>query len=334
MATGVVCQGNASVEMLNLDVISYEDFVTEDADALQVLKTALHEKGIVGIRGIPGYKEKVRQFIETAQAFSALPEEVKESYGSDPAVEIGFAGYDRGKEKFQRPDGQWVIEDMKASYYAWVPDVASNKWPKELDLRTPYQDLGGLMAEMGTAVMEKIGLIGPAAGVSLEGTPRLGRMLYYRNIGGSSMGNPYWCGPHFDHSMFTTLLPAFYFVDGQPVAEPEEAGLFVKTGLDGVYKKVAANDPDVLMFQVGEFGQLVTNDAIRATEHRVHRAEGSVERYTMALFCDAPMEMVIRSTSELTQDSRYGGIAGEPCSYRHWNEETFKRFLVKEEDVK
>ena len=107
MATAVACEGNASVEMLDLDVISYEDFVTEDADALQVLKTALYEKGIVGIRGIPGYKEKVHQLIETAQAFSALPEEVKESYGSNPAVEIGFAGYDRGKREV--PASRWAM---------------------------------------------------------------------------------------------------------------------------------------------------------------------------------------------------------------------------------
>lgn len=30
-------------------------------------------------------------------------------------------------------------------------------------------------------------------------------------------------------------------------------------------------DLDVMMFQVGEFGQLASNDGIRATEHRVHR---------------------------------------------------------------
>ena len=84
-----------------------------------------------------------------------------------------------------------------------------------------------------------------------------------------------------------------------------------------------------MLFQVGEFGQLVTNDAIQATEHRVHRAEsGSIERYGMALFFDVVMESVIYSTSVLANDARYGEGPGSPCSYRHWSEESFKRYIV------
>ena len=95
-----------------------------------------------------------------------------------------------------------------------------------------------------------------------------------------------------------------------------------------------SNDPEVLLFQVGEFGQLATNDAIKATEHRVHKAEGSIERYTMALFFDAPMDTVIHSFSELTNDERYGGTPGAPCSYRKWHEGSFNRYLVKEQKEK
>ncbi len=334
VATLVVCEGNASIEVLDLDIVSYEDFINEDRTALDALQHALYEKGIVGIKGIPGYKEKVLKFIETARAFSALPEEVKESYAPNRALGETFLGYEKGKEKFKRPDGRWVIDDLKVSYYGFVPDSAFNKWPKEMDLRTPFQDIGKLMSEMGEAVMQKIGLIGPKAVTSLDGAPRLGRMLYYRKSEDSSKDNPYWCGSHFDHGLFTALLPAFYFAQGEAVPEPEEAGLFVKTTSEGIFKKVVANDPEVLLFQVGEFGQLVTHDAIRATEHRVHKAEGRVERFTMALFTDAPMDMEVRSTSVLTADSRYGGKAGDPCTYRHWNGESFKRYLVKDDDVK
>jgi isopenicillin N synthase-like dioxygenase len=73
------------------------------------------------------------------------------------------------------------------------------------------------------------------------------------------------------------------------------------------------------------------NDKIRATEHRVQKAAGNVERYTMALFTDAPMETVIHSTSQLTKDNRYGGVAGAPCSYREWNDRTFERYIVRDE---
>jgi hypothetical protein len=271
----------------------------------------------------------VLQFIETAQKFSAFPEDVKESYAPNRDLGELFLGYEKGKERFKRPDGRWVVDDLKVSYYAFVPESCLNKWPREIDLKTPFQELGGLMSEMGLAVMQKIGVVGCRTGIHLDGIPRVGRMLYYRKCETSAFENPFWCGAHFDHGMFTALLPAFYFVNGEPCPEPIEAGLFVKTPIDGIFKKVIADDPEVLMFQVGEFGQLATNDAIRATEHRVHKASGKLERYTMALFYDAPMDTILHSFSELTKDSRYGGAPGEPCSYRQWHEESFKRYLVK-----
>jgi isopenicillin N synthase-like dioxygenase len=326
LSIGVIA---AEPEVLDLDVISYESFVREEPQALDVLHRALHEKGIVGIRGIPGYKEKVLQFIENARKFSALSDEEKEAYAPNRALGETFLGYENGKEKFKRPDGRWVIDDLKVSYYAFVPESPLNKWPREVDLRTPFQELGILMSTMGKSVMQKIGLVGPRTGISLEGVFQIGRMLYYRKGIEGNPDNPFWCGAHFDHGMFTALLPAFYFVEGKAVEEPLEAGLYVKTKINGVFKKVLANDPDVLMFQVGEFGQLASNDGIQATEHRVHKADGVIERYTMALFFDAPMDAVIHSTSVLTSDTRYGGPAGSACTYQHWHEEAFNRYLVK-----
>ncbi len=323
-------ENNDPVEVLLLDVISYDAFVNEDPEALDTLKKALYETGIVGIRGIPAYKEKVDRFIKSARAFSALPEAVKESYAPNRSLGETFLGYEKGKEKFKRPDGRWVIDDLKVSYYGLVPDSPLNKWPQEVDLNTPFQDLGALMLEMGEAVMQKVGLLGSNARMFLEDGVRIGRMLYYCKSSESIQENPFWCGAHFDHSMFTALVPALYLMDGKEVAEPIEAGLFVKTAKEGVFKKVIA-DPDVLMFQVGEFGQLITNDAIRATEHRVHKASGSLERYAMALFFLPPLDAVIYSTSELTEDARYGGKAGEPCSYGHWHEASLNRYLVKGE---
>jgi isopenicillin N synthase-like dioxygenase len=332
LALAVACEGTEKSVVLALDVISYEDFVQGNPEALSVLEKALYEKGIAGIRGIPGYREKVQKFIEAAREFSALPEAVKESYAPNHDLGETFLGYERGKEQFKRSDGKWVVDDLKVSYYGFVPDSPLNKWPAESDLRTPFQDLGVLMGEMGEAVMKAIGLVGIKTGISLDGVPRVGRMLYYRkSVDSTAQDNPFWCGAHFDHGLFTALIPAFYFVEGQAISEPKEAGLFVRTTSEGVFQKVEANDPDVMMFQVGEFGQLVTNDGIRATEHRVHKAAGNVERYSMALFYDAPPDTVIRSFSELTKDARYGAAPGEPCSYLRWHEESFKRYIVKED---
>lgn len=324
--TLVFCGSGFANEKLDITVIRYDDFSRGDPQALEQLKQALYDQGIVGVRGIPTYREKVLNLIETAREFSALPEEVKEAYA--PQGEM-FLGYERGKEKFQRPDGSWVIDDLKISYYGLVPDRPQNKWPSELDLKDPFLELGQLMADIGEEIMLKLGMIGVSTGIYLDETPRVGRMLYYCKNGRTDCENPYWCGDHFDHSMFTALVPAFYFEEGKQIPEPEEAGLFVKIG--DTYKKVVADDPNVMMFQVGEFGQLVMNDKIRATKHRVQKATGNVERYTMVLFTDAPMDAVIHSTSELTNDSRYRGMAGDPCSYRDWNARTFERYIVRDE---
>ena len=326
------CSTQERIETLELDILSYEDFIHDDPKALSLLHTALHEKGIVGIQGVPGYVEKVQRLIQQARKFTSLPEEIKNRYAPNRDKGELFLGFETGKERFKRPDGQWIIDDLKVSYYAFVPDDHTNKWPIELDLKTPFQDLGRLMSEMGEAVMKKIGLIGPDTGICLDNIPRLGRILYYRKTSEDSTDNPFWCGAHFDHGLFTALLPAFYFLNGKPVSEPPEAGLFVKTTHDGIFKKVNSNNPEVLLFQVGEFSQLATNDRIQATEHRVHKAKDDIERYTMALFFSAPMDTVIYSLSELTQDERYSGPPGSPCSYRQWHENTFNRYLVKPSD--
>lgn len=317
----------AEIEVLALKIIPYESFIQGDLQTIDELKKALLETGIVGIRGVPEYREKLDRFVRAARNFTALSEEVKERYAPNHDLGEMFLGYEKGKEKFKRPDGSWVVDDLKISYYAYVPENPQNKWPREIDLQSAFQDLGSVMAETATRVMEKIDLIGPPTGIYIGDTPKVGRMLYYQKNADTCGDNPYWCGAHFDHGVFTAITPATYFVEGVEVSEPEEAGLFVNVG--GPFKKIQA-DLDVMMFQVGEFGQLATDDAIRATEHRVHKAVGSsVERYAMALFFDAPMETVIHSLSQLTQDSRYGGMAGDPCTYQRWHEESFKRYIVK-----
>ena len=318
---------NAHEEVLSLDVISYEKLVEGDAETLKILNDALHEKGIVGVRGVPGYKERYERFVEAAREFSALPEEIKEGYKPDRSRGETFLGYEEGKEKFQRPNGEWVIDDLKVSYYAFIPDSSHNKWPHEVDLRTPFQDLGHIMTEMGELIMYKIGLLGVSTNLHLGEDSRLGRMLYYRKS--YSNENPYWCGAHFDHGLFTAILPAVYFVNGEQVPEPEEAGLFIRPSKEMGFKKVLAEDSDVMMFQVGEFGQLVMNDGIQATEHCVRKAEKAVERYTLAVFHGAPMDVSICSTSVLTDDARYGAQRGEASTYRHWTNASFERYLVK-----
>jgi len=320
-------------ERLNLRVIPYESFIQGNPEALADLNQALFQDGIVAIRGIPGLQEKVARFIESARNFSVLPDEVKETYSPDRAKGDLFLGYEEGKERFQRPDGTWVIDNLKISYYASVPDVSGNIWPQEVDLKTPFLELGDLMAATGEAVMRSIDLLGSTTGLHLD-EEKCGRMLYYRKSHEGELNNPYWCGAHFDHCLFTALLPAVYFSEGNPVPEPEEAGLFIKPTFEEEFKKVEALGSDVMLFQVGEFGQLASNDKLHATQHRVNKAHGAIERYTMALFFTPPPSSIIHSTSTLTSDARYEGLSGDPCSYQTWHKNSFHRYLVNPSTMK
>lgn len=320
---------NDTIEILELDIIPYEDFVQGEQTTIQLLRKALHEKGIVGIRSVPGYKECAYRFIDKAREFSSFPLRVKESY-SPKRGSGDFLGYEIGKEKFLRPNGTWIVDDAKASYYALVPDRLDNKWPIECDLQTPFQEIGLLMFNIGKNVMEALDLIGPHSVISSSQVSGIGRMLHYSKQSDETMENPYWCGAHFDHGLFTVLMPAFYFIDGKPIPEPTEAGLFVRTKEGKQFYKVVSDDPDVVLFQVGEFGQLASNDTIKATEHLVHKAKGGVERYTMALFINAAMDVVIHSHSELTSDARYSSGPGGPCAFQHWHEASMNRYLVKD----
>ena len=183
------------------------------------------------------------------------------------------------------------------------------------------------MSGIGKAIMSKIHLIGNETGIVADEMVQMGLMLHYQKSGDTYEDNPYWCGAHFDHGLFTALTPATYYTADRLIEEPEEAGLFVRVG--GEFKRVVA-DPDILLFQVGEFGQLVLDDKIQATEHRVQKAKGSVERYALAVFFSLSLETTIRSTSILTEDSRYSGGAHDPCTFDHWNQESFKRYIVSE----
>jgi isopenicillin N synthase-like dioxygenase len=326
-ASNSISSTQNDAELLKLDVVSYEDFARGDPQALAQLKKALNEQGIVGIRSVPGYKESVQDFIEKAREFSTLPLEIKQKYSPNRDAKE-FLGYEIGKEKFQRPDGTWAIDQAKASYYAIVSsDSPVNKWPVECDLKTSFQIVGSLMFDTAKTVLEKIQLIAPDCGVSLDDINGIGRMLHY--IVDPMNDNPLWCGAHFDHSLFTALLPAFYFENGRLIPEPKEAGLFVKTTNDREFKKVVTDDPDVMLFQVGEFGQLATNDGIRATEHEVLKASGNIERYTMAVFIGPSMESTIYSNSVLAADSRYGAQPGEACKFQQWHEASLNRYEVK-----
>ncbi len=314
--------------MLDLKVVSYADLFGDKAspEALKILIKALLEQGIVGIRHVPKFVEKVASFIEAARTFSALDISVKRRY--EPDRKAGdVLGFELGAEKYN----DQLADDKKASFYVAIPD-SDNKWPKEVDIKTSYLDLSQLIIETGKKILQITGL-NEKIGLDLDKLTYLGRMLHYHKEGDTHHRNPNWAGAHFDHGIFTGLVPAFYYLNGKLVDEPMEAGLFIKPTSGGEFQKVSAHDKSVLMFQVGEFGQLLSNDGIKATQHTVKKSFSGIERFTLALFFNADDETECQSTSELIHDKRYQNSkdsAGK-VKYKNWVAHTYAQFLAPKE---
>ena len=322
----------ASVQTLDVDIIEYDAFAAKTPEAMEQLQTALYKKGIVGIRGVPGYREKAEAYINALRTFSSFPMETKMKYSAKGLTEKAkhFVGYDVGAEKFRLPSGEWVVDDLKNSIYTIYPDMCENKWPVEVNLKTPFEEICAVVTDIGKTILEDIELISPKTGITRDSlAPHVCRQLHYAKTSNTEVNNPYWCGAHYDHGLFTGLLPAFYYTDGKEISEPMEAGLFVRPTGKNHFEKIVANDREVMLFQVGEFGQIISDDKIMATEHRVNKASGNVERFTIAIFFDTDHDYVVHSNSALTEDARYTGGRGSPCIFRDWHVNTLNRHATK-----
>lgn len=308
---------------MELEIISYNDL--NNPATVNKIKAALFTHGIVGVKDVPNFKATTEAYVKAAREFSALNDEIKEQYA--PLRDAGDTeGYELGAEQFQDKNGNWHVDTKKASFYALVPDQAKNKWPREVDLKTHYLALANLIFSTGKSVLSSIGL-NETIGIHHDDLTGYGRMLHYHQENDATNDMP-WCGAHLDHSVFTGLAPAYYFREGHGVDEPAESGLYVRPANCDDFIKVNSSDKSVLLFQTGEFGQLATNDNIRATKHVVKKAKENIERFTLAVFFNAKEDVTIQSTSELAQDSRYADNqdADGKISFKKWDEASHARY--------
>ncbi len=314
---------------MHLEIISYHDL--QNTSIEDRVRDALYNTGIIGIRDVPGFVEKTQQYLQSAQQFARLPEEIKKQYA--PNRDAGNTeGYELGAEWFKDENDNWKIDDKKSSYYAYVPDHDKNQWPREVDIKTTYLALGELIFATGKKVLNFIG-INEKMGIPHEKLTGYGRMLHYHMdmacLEKQTHSNEDWCGAHFDHGVFTGLVPAYYFRDGVEIDEPDEAGLFIYPTNGTQFEKVPAQEKNILLFQVGEFAQLASHDQICATKHIVKKAKGNIERYAFALFYIASCpDLIIQSKSKLSHDERYlkNCFSDKSISYDKWAAATYARF--------
>lgn len=289
----------------SIEIMDYEKLPTLSSQLMFEFKT----KGYIAVRGVPGFKDAYTEFIEVARKFVALSEAEKEK--CSPANN-NARGWSHGIETF---NGQ--RDSFKGSFFAALPEEHElpNVWPEKFEIfKERYEALGAIMFETGKKILSLL---------STVSTDRsLGRMLYYSPIyEGKDDGSPNWCGDHRDHGIFTALCPELFFKDTIPISKPENSGLHI------LGQEISLSD-DVILFQIGEVMELMTNGEVTATNHLVKKAYDGVERFTFALFFDAPDDMILHCNNpEVIK--KYEDRFTPDMNFSLWNDRSLAKYSVK-----
>jgi isopenicillin N synthase-like dioxygenase len=277
-------------------IIEYEEIHSSQ----ERIKDLLHDHGIIAIRGVPGYLQTYENYIEEARKFVALSDEAKKCCISSNSFSRGWSF---GIEKFKGK-----LDTFKASYYVKVPEDGENLWPQSKEFKKAYLTLANIIFETGKELLPEIGL-------DLKDVSGLARMLFYAPVGTENNdGNPNWCSEHRDHSVITGLCAATFVKDGNIISKPENCGLYVR-GESVSFPK------DLLIFQIGETAQLMSNGRLTATDHLVKKSLENCERFTMALFFDCDMDTPIFSTV-----TEYNDRFTQGMTYREWSTASFNKY--------
>lgn len=278
----------------------------DDLNSLaSVIKTEFNQKGYIAIRGVPGFKEAYANFIKEEQNFIALPDSEKEK--STPTDSYA-RGWSMGIETLVK--GKRDL--YKGSYYAHIPAEENhpNIWPQNLpNFQERYTTLGTIMFNVGQKVLSLLGNWTVNRG--------LGRMLYYSPVLEMD-NNPDWCGNHRDHGLFTALCPELFYQDGNPVPKPKGSGLYI------MGQEISPPD-DVMMFQIGEVMELMSNGQVTATDHLVKKAYGGYERLTFAFFFDTPADISIDCDNPTVLE-KYKDRYIPGMTFQQWSDASYAKY--------
>lgn len=322
---------------LHLTVLSFPKLESRDLATLEALQTAFKVDGAVAICDIRDYQGLEDDFfaasIQFSQLSTAKKKEIKAIGGGEG--DYDYLGWDVASDQSTTSDGKTVKDVSKSSVYFIKPDEhipPVNKWPKQVNLKMPTLALADKIQQVGERVMAYCGIYGEGAPVrTLEGAENFGRIIHYTPCLDKDF-NPNWHFPHCDHGLITGLTQARYLRADTRVEEPPGAGLHILKG--DTYHKVVA-PPGSLLFQIGDFAQLMTSDAVVATRHKVVKPNPPVadlERFTLALFFEPRMDHEVQeSTSVLTKDPRY---TQHPHHQRRLTFSAWHRATIKNHEVK
>jgi isopenicillin N synthase-like dioxygenase len=281
-----------------MNIFEYSSLSSQKSPITQ----AFHDKGIIAIRGVPGFDKAYEDFLNASRQFISLTEEQQAKYTPEDAYSRGWS---YGIETFNG-----VRDAFKGSYYAAYPEKvahAPNIWPTQdvPEFQHAYLNLVKIIFNMGKEVL-------PLINIAIKNNFSVTRMLYYGPVDNPKAVE--WCGEHRDHGLITGLCPGTYFLNGKKVLQPPKTGLFVRG------EEVSVSN-DVLLFQIGEVAELITNGAVTATEHEVRKAIGGYERYNLAVFLVPSFTYKIKSTL-----TKYNDRFSPGMSFADWNDRSYAKY--------
>lgn len=276
---------------------------------IRQLKTSIinnfQRYGFIALKNVPEFQATYQQFITAARAFNALS--LTEKAKCTPSKGANSQGWSFGIEQFNG-----IIDTHKGSYYADIPEGPHpNIWPLKVpNFKKSFTTLGNLLLKVGQELLPILSINHKTYGV--------GRMLYYETItAGHDNQQPNWCGEHCDHGLFTALCPEIFYQDEHEVLKPPDSGLYI---LD----QEVSTPKDIILFQIGEVAELITNGLVQATKHYVKKAYGP-ERFTFALFFAplTPFKIICKKPSVL---EKYQDRYVEGMTTEEWYLRSYKKY--------
>lgn len=278
------------------------------ADSAEAMTAEFKRVGYIAVEGVPGFAEAYEAFLEQARQFVTLPPAEQAKCTPDDYFSRGWS---RGSEVFY---GQ--TDTYKGSYYAQIPNVERNVWPTDSvpGFEKAYATVAGLILSVGQEILPHVGFKGDTAA--------LARMLHYKSVPESEEdGNPNWCGVHRDHGIITGLCPEVFYRDGKMAARPEGSGLYIEGA-------PVAPAKHIMLFQMGEVMELLTNGKVRATDHWVVKAKDGLERFALAVFFD-PLDEFAIHCDDAEVVAKYTDRFTDGISYKEWGDRSYAKYNPK-----
>jgi isopenicillin N synthase-like dioxygenase len=278
-----------------LDLRRFDAADPQRAAFLTELRTAAHEVGFFYLSGHDVDTQLLRDLMESARRFFALPE--AEKLAIEMVNSPHFRGYNRVAAEVTRgrPDWREQIDigaerpalPRDANSPAWARLRGPNQWPAALpELRTAVVRWQAAAEQVLIRVLRALALALGQAADALE--PLYGndphylvKLIRYPGVaaaGNTSNENMLGVGAHKDSELLTLLL------------QDDQGGLQVETAQGWID---VPPRPGTFVINIGELLELASDGYLRATLHRVVTPPAGVDRLSAAFFLGARLDAIV-----------------------------------------